>query len=259
MAETAEAKKTTRKKRTSSTTKKSTGTRKTTTKKSTGAKRTYNRKPKVETEVVVTPEVEETLELMDETPVPEEPIEDVIDEEMPTQEIEAIKEADEERARERALEEVDLDELEILDEEETEEEVEETPEEEEEIEEEIEEKSLKEEIVENLKEPVIVDFDEEDKIVNLNNKRTEEKSAVRDEVIPLAKESKKADKHERKDKLVDVGILVVICGLFVLILTTYLSFSIDLDYKLTNTGVVVALIIEFIGIILVIANSFNKK
>ena len=257
MADTEEAKKTTRKKSTSSS-KKSTG--KKTTKKSTGTKKTSTRKPKVEKEVVLTPEVEETLEMMDETPVPEEPIEDVIDEEMPTQEIEAIKEADEKRAREKAFEEVDLDELEILDDEEETEVKEEEIVEEEEEESEPDEEEKTETEVKDLKEPVVVDFDdEEDKIVNLNNKKSEEKSAVRDEVIPLAKDSKKADKHERKDKLVDVGILVVICGLFVLILTTYLSFSIDLDYKLTNTGVVVALIIEFIGIILVIANSFNKK
>ncbi len=64
---------------------------------------------------------------------------------------------------------------------------------------------------------------------------------------------------KRKDKLVDIGILVVIVGLFVLVLTTYLTGSLDLSYELTNTLVILSLVIEAIGICIIVANSFNRK
>ena len=113
--------------------------------------------------------------------------------------------------------------------------------------------------VEKLTEPVKVDFDDTDSIVNLNLKRSTEESAIKKEVIPLSKNNNSNVENKKKEKRVDLGILVVIAGLFILILTTYLSFSIDLNYKVTNTGVVIALVVELTGIIIVIANSFRRN
>ncbi len=116
--------------------------------------------------------------------------------------------------------------------------------------------------VEKLTEPVKVEFEDKDvdSIVNLNLKKTTEESAIKKEVIPLSKNNNSnAEINKRKEKRVDLGILVVIAGLFILILTTYLSFSIDLNYKVTNTGVVIALVVELTGIIIVIANSFRRN
>jgi len=113
--------------------------------------------------------------------------------------------------------------------------------------------------VEKLTKPVRVDFDDSDSIVNLNLKKSTEESAIKKEVIPLSKNNNSNVENKKKEKRVDLGILVVIAGLFILILTTYLSFSIDLNYKVTNTGVVIALVVELTGIIIVIANSFRRN
>ncbi len=252
----AETKKTTRKPRTNSTSKKSTGTKKTTStkKKSSssttkkGPKRTYNKKTKVEQvavevkeqETVVEPEVvkeeivqepevvqEETVEIFEDEIQPEEEVIEILDEEVtPEPEEETVEEAIDE-------------ELEYFDEQPA---------------------PVETVVVEELDKPVVVNFKEEDEIVNLNYKKPAETSPISDEVIPLGKDlHEKEERMKKKDKMVDLGILVIICGLFILIITTYLSFSIDLSYKVTNTGVVIALVVELVGIALVIANSFSRK
>ena len=100
----------------------------------------------------------------------------------------------------------------------------------------------------------------EDTITNLNEKNVKVNQSVKDEIVPVDTTiEEKEVKETKKDNLVDIGILVVIIGLFILIITTYLSFSVDLSYMLTNTGVIIALIVELTGISIVVTNSINKK
>ena len=100
----------------------------------------------------------------------------------------------------------------------------------------------------------------EDTITNLNEKNVKVNQNVKDEIVPVDTTiEEKEVKETKKDNLVDIGILVVIIGLFILIITTYLSFSVDLSYILTNTGVIIALIVELTGISIVVTNSINKK
>lgn len=100
----------------------------------------------------------------------------------------------------------------------------------------------------------------EDTITNLNEKNVKVNQNVKDEIVPVDTTiEEKEVKETKKDNLVDIGILVVIIGLFILIITTYLSFSVDLSYMLTNTGVIIALIVELTGISIVVTNSINKK
>ena len=100
----------------------------------------------------------------------------------------------------------------------------------------------------------------EDTITNLNEKNVNVNQNVKDEIVPVDTTiEEKEVKETKKDNLVDIGILVVIIGLFILIITTYLSFSVDLSYMLTNTGVIIALIVELTGISIVVTNSINKK
>ena len=100
----------------------------------------------------------------------------------------------------------------------------------------------------------------EDTITNLNEKNVKVNQNVKDEIVPVDTTiEEKEVKETKKDNRVDIGILVVIIGLFILIITTYLSFSVDLSYMLTNTGVIIALIVELTGISIVVTNSINKK
>ena len=227
----AETKKTTRKPRTSSTSKKGTGTRKTGTRKTSTTRKSTSTRKTVKQPVVV--EVKET-ETFIEPEVVEEEIKEIIE----TPEVEVAPDV---VTEEETIEDEIDEELEDFEEE---------------------TKEVEKMVVEGLDEPVKIDFNEkeEDEIVNLNYKKPTETSPVKDEVIPLGRDLREREaKLKKKDKMVDFGILVVICGLFILILTTYLSFSIDLSYKVTNTGVVIALVVELVGIALVIANSFSKK
>ena len=53
-------------------------------------------------------------------------------------------------------------------------------------------------------------------------------------------DKEKAAYNAKKDKLVDLGILVIIIGLFILVLTTYLTSAMDLSYTVTNNLVILA-------------------
>ena len=57
----------------------------------------------------------------------------------------------------------------------------------------------------------------------------------------------------------NLGIVIVIIGLFILVLTTYLTGSLDLSYTITNYLVIGALVVELVGIIIIIVNSIRKK
>ena len=65
--------------------------------------------------------------------------------------------------------------------------------------------------------------------------------------------------NKKRDQWVDLGILIIILGLFVLVLTTYLTTSTDISYTLTNNFVLGAVGIQAVGLILIICNIFRKK
>ena len=113
---------------------------------------------------------------------------------------------------------------------------------------------------EKVETPVVEETKTEDTITNLNEKNVKVNQTVKDEIVPVDTTiEEKEVKETKKDNMVDIGILVVIVGLFILIITTYLSFSVDLSYMLTNAGVIIALIVELTGISIVVANSISKK
>ena len=85
---------------------------------------------------------------------------------------------------------------------------------------------------------------------------TEELNEIKEEI---KKEKKIASVNEKKEKLTDLGILIVIIGLLILVLTTYLTGSLDLSYTITNYLVIGALVVELVGIIIIIVNSIRKK
>lgn len=66
------------------------------------------------------------------------------------------------------------------------------------------------------------------------------------------------NKPAKKDKLIDTGILVVIIGLFVLLVTTYLATTLSLTNTVTKILVGVSLVTELTGIILIIIGSVKK-
>ena len=89
-----------------------------------------------------------------------------------------------------------------------------------------------------------------------------EKEEVADNLKKINREMRKEQRiaaADKRDKLIDLGILVVIIGLFILVLTTYLTGSLDLSYTITNYLVITALVVEAIGIIVIIYNSIRKK
>lgn len=66
------------------------------------------------------------------------------------------------------------------------------------------------------------------------------------------------NKPAKKDKLIDTGILVVIIGLFILLVTTYLATTLSLTNTVTKILVGVSLVTELTGIILIIIGSVKK-
>ena len=71
-----------------------------------------------------------------------------------------------------------------------------------------------------------------------------------------AKEEKKELKN--KDKIVDIGIVVVIIGLFILVLTTYLTSAIELSYQDVNMLVIISIAIEALGVAIMLVGTINK-
>lgn len=71
-------------------------------------------------------------------------------------------------------------------------------------------------------------------------------------------EVKPVNKVSKKDKLIDTGILVVIIGLFVLLVTAYLATTLSLTNTVTKILVGVSLVTELTGIILIIIGSIKK-
>jgi cobalamin biosynthesis Mg chelatase CobN len=65
-------------------------------------------------------------------------------------------------------------------------------------------------------------------------------------------------KTKNKDKIVDYGIVVVIIGLFILVLTTYLTSAIELSYQYVNMLVIISIAIEALGVAIMLVGTINK-
>ena len=63
---------------------------------------------------------------------------------------------------------------------------------------------------------------------------------------------------KEKDRSIDLGILIVVIGLFVLVITTYFSKALTLSDIVTNILVITSLLIEAFGIVVIIVNSIRK-
>lgn len=107
-------------------------------------------------------------------------------------------------------------------------------------------------------EPKKVTQEKKEEVINppIQNIIEEKQPVIKEEKIENIELN---EKNASKDKLVDLGILIVIVGLFILVLTTYLTSSLDLSYRMTNNLVIVSLIVEAIGICVIIANSIRRK
>ena len=85
-----------------------------------------------------------------------------------------------------------------------------------------------------------------------------------EEKIEKAKEEEikptisKSNISKEKDKSIDLGILIVVMGLFLLVITTYFSKALTLSSLVTNILVILSLVIEAFGIIVIIVNSIRK-
>lgn len=91
------------------------------------------------------------------------------------------------------------------------------------------------------------------------------KNENKQEIIEIKKEVKELAKKEEttkvkdNEKIIDFGIVVVIIGLFILVLTTYLTSAIDLSYQEVNILVIISIAIEALGVAIVLVGSLNRK
>lgn len=87
-----------------------------------------------------------------------------------------------------------------------------------------------------------------------------ERPIKKEEKIQETVENKKIEKIIQKDnKLMDAGILVVLIGMFILVLITYITSAFNLNYLITNILVGISLLIEAVGIIVIIISLGKKK
>ena len=132
----------------------------------------------------------------------------------------------------------------------------------------VEEKTEVEKVIDHINEkefdpkevsPEAVDTKEERDQIAQAYKDDEEVTQELKEIKAEIKQARKSSSTDKKEKLIDLGILIVIVGLLVLVVTTYLTGSLDLSYQITNYLVIGALSIEVIGILVIIFNSIKKK
>ena len=76
--------------------------------------------------------------------------------------------------------------------------------------------------------------------------------------VKIVEAKKEEKKIKNKDKIVDYGIVVVIIGLFILVLTTYLTSAIDLSYQDVNMLVIISIAIEALGVAIMLVGTINK-
>ncbi len=92
----------------------------------------------------------------------------------------------------------------------------------------------------------------------IKNKNKQEIIEIKKEVKELAKKEE-TTKVKDNEKIIDFGIVVVIIGLFILVLTTYLTSAIDLSYQEVNILVIISIAIEALGVAIVLVGSLNRK
>lgn len=102
-----------------------------------------------------------------------------------------------------------------------------------------------------VKEPEVV-IEEVTPTVETN--LTKEEVKIVEKHVELEKQ-----KDDKISKRVDLGILTVIIGLFLLVLTTYLSSEMDLTIETTRILIIVSLVIEAIGMLVMIVNIWKRK
>ena len=85
------------------------------------------------------------------------------------------------------------------------------------------------------------------------------KEENKNEIAEIKEEIKESNELTSKDKITDAGIVVVVIGLFILVLTTYLTSVIELSYQETNILVIVALTVEAIGVAVMLVGTFSKN
>ncbi len=110
--------------------------------------------------------------------------------------------------------------------------------------------------VEKVKEDVLI-YQE----VIVNEEQKEAAPVKNEERHTEVKELERVDDNLDKkiNKRIDIGILTVIIGLFVLVLTTYLSGEIDLSIEVTRILIVASLVIEAIGMLIMVVNIWKRK
>lgn len=105
--------------------------------------------------------------------------------------------------------------------------------------------------------------------IDTKEERTDIAEAIKkenkQEITEIKKEVKELVKKETttkirdNEKIIDFGIVVVIIGLFILVLTTYLTSAIDLSYQEVNILVIISIAIEALGVAIVLVGSLNRK
>ena len=131
---------------------------------------------------------------------------------------------------------------------------------------EIEEKIIEEVNKENFVQPEI-DVQAYDKLEENKEEINEIKEEINvvnksdfvEENIKEELEDVKEYKTLKKDRFVDAGILIVVIGLFVLVITAFLNNSMNLKDNIVMDLVIVSLSVEVIGIILIFISAFRKK
>lgn len=121
--------------------------------------------------------------------------------------------------------------------------------------------------VEDIKEEVKYESINKDTVVKEEKVDIDPTEVVENVNVVLVKEEKKTkelskdakDDNEKRDKLIDVGILIAIIGLFILVLTAYLATSTDLSYTTTNNLVMIAVGVQAIALVIIICNIFRRK
>jgi hypothetical protein len=115
----------------------------------------------------------------------------------------------------------------------------------------VEEEPVEVETFIELTEPTVIEEDK--KLEEVIEKEIELEKTQELSLSELKEEVKKAEKR------IDIGIGIVLLGLIILIVTTYLSSATDIAKNIIDGLVVGSLAIEFIGIIVIIYNTIKSN
>jgi len=113
----------------------------------------------------------------------------------------------------------------------------------------------------NPKEVEIVAIDTPEERDDIAEAIKKDNKAEIDEItkeIQIVKAEVEKKELKNKDKIVDIGIVIVIIGLFILVLTTYLTSAIELSYQDVNMLVIISIAIEALGVAIMLVGTINK-